>query len=123
MKERRKAIDCRLVEASKSSPGYFKYIVTIKEVDGTVHKQPAYGKDMQAAIRRLVSNERAAVVGNTIDRTPDWLVLICWFVLMGIPQVVANITGNELWSQLGIVLTFAGAIGVAMYGMYLNKGR
>ena len=50
---RRRAIDCKIVGKSRSNPGYCKYMITIAELDGTVHKQPAYGKDMQGALSRL----------------------------------------------------------------------
>ena len=42
--KRRRAIKCELVERSKNNPGYCKYMITIAELDGTVHKQPAYKK-------------------------------------------------------------------------------
>ena len=54
---RRRALECKLVEKSKSNPGYLKYMVTIGEKDGTVHTQPAYGKDMQGALNRLLKKE------------------------------------------------------------------
>ena len=53
--KRRRAVKCEFVEKSKTSPGYLKYEVTICEKDGTIHKQPAYGVDMQSAIARLVN--------------------------------------------------------------------
>ena len=55
---RRRAINCEIIEKSKSNPGYCKYMITIQELDGTIHKQPAYGKDMQDAISRLINIER-----------------------------------------------------------------
>ena len=58
MKSRRKATKAELIRESKDHPGYFKYKVTILEVDGTIHDVPAYGKDMQDAIERLVWVER-----------------------------------------------------------------
>ena len=57
-KQRRRAIEAKLIEESKTSPGYFKYQVTIREIDGKVHTIPAYGYDMQDAIKRLVRVER-----------------------------------------------------------------
>jgi hypothetical protein len=36
--DRRRALNCTLIEKSKSHPGYFKYDVTIGEKDGTVHQ-------------------------------------------------------------------------------------
>ena len=61
-KMRRKAIDCKLIGPSSSSPGYFKYEVTIEEESGKIHKEPAYGLDMQDAISRLVWTERVEKV-------------------------------------------------------------
>ena len=65
---RRKAIDCQLIEESKSNPGYFKYMVTIQESDGTINKQPAYGIDMQDAMKRLVRSENAEMVVKVIEK-------------------------------------------------------
>ena len=57
MKERRRAIEAKLVEKSKSNPGYYKYQVKIRELDGKEHVVPSYGVDMTDAIRRIVKNE------------------------------------------------------------------
>jgi hypothetical protein len=85
MKARRKAIDCKLVEASKTSPGYFKYQVTIQEIDGSVNVVPAYGKDMQDAIERLLWNERLTpVTDNSIYSSILLGLMITCAVLCGI---------------------------------------
>ena len=55
---RRKAIDCKLIKESNSYPGYFKYMVTIEEEDGSTSDHPTYGKDMQDALSRLLHKER-----------------------------------------------------------------
>ena len=65
--KRRRAIECKFVEKSKTSPGYLKYEITICEKDGTVHKKPAYGVDMQSAIARLVNQERTAIVEKKLN--------------------------------------------------------
>ena len=67
---KRRAIDCEIVEKSKSNPGYCKYMVTIAEVDGTIHKQPAYGKDMQDALSRLINTERTIKMEKKMERNP-----------------------------------------------------
>ena len=48
--DRRRALKCELLKKSDTHKGYCKYMVTIGEKDGTVHKQPAYGTDMQDAL-------------------------------------------------------------------------
>ena len=66
--QRRRAIDCKLVARSKANPGYCKYMITIAELDGTVHKQPAYGKDMQDALSRLMNTERTVKIERKLER-------------------------------------------------------
>ena len=74
--KRRRAIDCKFVEKSKTSPGYLKYEVTICEKDGTIHKQPAYGVDMQSAIARLVNQERTVKVEKQLYKNPLYKCLL-----------------------------------------------
>ena len=66
--DKRRAVSCKIIKKSESNPGYCKYLVTIIEKDGTVHKEPAYGRDMQDAISRLIWKERThKVERNLID--------------------------------------------------------
>ena len=73
-KDRRRAIHCEMLEPSKTSPGYFKYQITIRELDGTEHIVPAYGKDMQDAIERLLWNERVDVVMEKKVTIPIFII-------------------------------------------------
>lgn len=122
MKNRRRAIDCKLVEASKTSPGYFKYVVTIKEKDGSVHEVPCYGYDMQDAIRRLIANEQAAKVVKVADKN-EWLFPLLWFTIASIPMVIAQVTENPVYGQVGVLGMFVVAGGLLYYINRLNKGR
>ncbi len=81
---RRRAIDCKLIEKSKAHSGYCKYIVTIAELDGTIHKQPVYGKDMQDALSRLINTERTVKVERKLESNTGFIFL-AWLVLMGAP--------------------------------------
>ena len=83
---RRRALECKLVEKSKSNPGYLKYMVTIGEKDGTVHTQPAYGKDMQGALNRLINKELTIKVERKLE-TNTGLIFLSWLVLMGAPAI------------------------------------
>ena len=86
---RRRAIDCKLIERSKSNPGYCKYNITIAELDGTVHTQPAYGKDMQDALSRLMKKEMTVKVEKKLENNTGWIFLI-WLVLMGTPAILLD---------------------------------
>ena len=81
---KRRAIDCKLVSQSKTNPGYCKYMITIAEMDGTIHKQPAYGKDMQGALSRLIKKELTIKVERKLETSPGFVFLL-WISVMTIP--------------------------------------
>ena len=106
--DRRRAIDCTLVEKSKTSPGFIKYEVTIAERDGTTHKQPAYGKDMQDAISRLINTERTYKVEKRVMKNPS-IFFVLWILIMGWPALVTDVNSNPwylAYSFGGILLMF-----------------
>ena len=108
---RRRAIECRLVEKSKTSPGFIKYEVTIAERNGTVHKEPAYGKDMQDAISRLVNTERTYKIEKRVMKYPS-IFFIAWILIMGWPALMMDASSNPwylAYSFGGILLLFFAA--------------
>ena len=104
--KKRRAIKCEFVEKSKTSPGYLKYEVTICEKDGTIHKEPAYGIDMQNAIARLLNKERTVKVEKQMSKNP-FLVFIMWLAVMSWP-ILVGVTYNTpymlLYSFGGIII-------------------
>jgi quinol monooxygenase YgiN len=82
---RRRALECKFVEKSKNNPGYLKYMVTIGEKDGTKHTQPAYGKDMQDALSRLINKERTVKVEKKLESNTG-LIFLIWLIAMGTPS-------------------------------------
>ena len=95
---KRKAIDCQLIEESKSNPGYFKYMVTIEESDGKINKQPAYGVDMQDAMKRLVRSENAEMVVKVIEKKQQFFLMALFALCIVIPLFGSyNSSGNEKW--------------------------
>jgi len=117
---RRRAIDCKIVERSKNNPGYCKYMITIAELDGTIHKQPAYGVDMQSAIARLVNQERTVKVEKRLHDYP-FIVFLLWIALMTWPLAVGLVSDSPhmLLYSFGsiIVLTIVGGL----WYNYINK--
>ena len=91
--DRRRALECKLVEKSKSNPGYLKYMITIGEKDGTIHTQPAYGKDMQSALSRLLKIELTSKVERKLE-TNVGLIFLSWLVLMGAPAIFFGTQGT-----------------------------
>ena len=111
-KNRRRAIHCDLIEASKTSPGYYKYQITIREKDGYEHVVPAYGKDMQDAIERLLWVERVERVSNKKLTMP--ILVILWLNTIIIPGVISAQTNNPWW--------IVGAIGFSIVLAFITSG-
>lgn len=118
---RRRAIDCTIVEKSKKYKGYCKYLVTIAELDGTIHKQPAYGKDMQDALSRLLKKELTVKVERKLE-TNIGIIFLAWLFVMGTPAVWADHTSPWfLLYTFGSVILLT-AITVWWYS-HVNKGE
>ncbi len=117
---RRRALECKLVEKSKNNPGYLKYMVTIGEKDGTKHTQPVYGKDMQDALSRLINKERTVKVERKLESNTG-LIFLSWLAFMTIPAIFLG-TQNTPWM---LAYTFGTIIMImvvaALWYNYLNK--
>ena len=112
--KRRRAIKCEFVEKSKTSPGYLKYEVTICEKDGTIHKQPAYGIDMQSAIARLVNQERTVQIEKKVFSNPLPIALL-WIAIMAWPAFFIGVK-NTCSANYSFCMNFFSIIHLATYG-------
>jgi hypothetical protein len=119
IKERRRAIHATLVRESKDNPGYYRYTITIKEKDGTVHDVPAYGKDMQDAIERLLWVERVGKVTNKKLTTP--ILVILWLNTIIVPGVISAQTNNPWWIVGAILFSVGLAFITSGISKYLDN--
>ena len=119
-KMRRKAIDCKLIGPSSSSPGYFKYEVTIEEESGKIHKEPAYGLDMQDAISRLVWTERV----EKVNPKANIILIICaWSTSIIVPSIIATKTENPIWILVAFVLASLLTFLTVQTEKYFNRSK
>jgi hypothetical protein len=119
-KMRRKAIDCKMIGPSSSSPGYFKYEVTIEEESGKIHKEPAYGLDMQDAISRLVWTERV----EKVNPKANIIIIICaWLTSIIVPSIIATKTEDPIWILVAFVLASLLTFLTVQIEKYFNRGK
>ena len=76
---KRKAIQVELRKESKTFEGWLKYEVTIQNTDGTIEMVPAYGKDLQDALSRVVHDEKIIKLQKRTKRIPDIVWVMLWF--------------------------------------------
>ena len=102
---RRKAIDCKLIKESNSYPGYFKYMVTIQEEDGSTTEHPTYGKDMQDAMKRLVRSEHADKVVKVVEKKQHLFVigLFALCVILPLFGSLYNTENKNWWMMLPLI--------------------
>ena len=119
---RRRAVDCKIIRKSRSNPGYFKYMVTVAEMDGTTSQHPVYGKDMQNALSRLMNQQRTEVIENKMTRNP-FIFFIIWLTFMTAPMVITGHEPNQ-WYVAYMFIGMAIFISVGVYwSNYLEKGK
>lgn len=104
-KETRKAIHAELRKESKSFQGWLKYEVTIKNPDGTLDIVPAYGKDLQDALSRVVHDDKIKRILPKISRVPLAVWVICWFGILAYITVQVNKYHVELGDWIGLIYT------------------
>ena len=122
-RQTRKALDCKLVGQSDIDPKYFRYEVTIQEANGEVYVAPAFGRDMQDALSRLVWTERTQAVSKLAGKRP-WLQivpLLSLFCVLGMFAVQSSVDNNPMWILAGLA-TLGAILAVAVvWTKYLDK--
>lgn len=118
---RRKAISSKLIRKSKSHPEYFKYEIKIQEKDGSTHTEPAYGKDMQDALSRLIWTERTNKVGKSLSKLDILWIVVVWMISIILPTILATQNNNPLWLLLtvGFIVILIGLY--TLWDRYLKK--
>ena len=122
-KKTRKALDCKLVGESDIDPRYFRYEVTIQEPNGDVYKSPAFGRDMQDALSRLVWNERTEAVTKFADKKP-WMQVVpilSLFCVLGIFAIQSKIHDDPIWILAGLA-SLGAIVGMSvLWSKHLGK--
>ena len=76
---KQKVINVEYRKDSNTFPEWMKYEVTILNEDGTTQKIPAYGKDLQDALSRVIHDKRVKQVEKRTKRIPDLVWIVLWF--------------------------------------------
>jgi hypothetical protein len=117
MKERRRAVEAKLIEKSNSNPGYYKYQIKIRELDGREHVVPSYGVDMQDAIKRLIKKEskvKTLKVYRKVSPIGIILMMVTWVASI----LTSIITKNELYAYYTVMTFLSVAIIYAVYSFF-----
>ena len=81
---KRKVLNAKFKKQSETYPEYFKYDLEIQEVDGTINHVPAYGKDLQDALSRVVKKEKVTKLRGYLGNSILFLAIIFMAYVTGI---------------------------------------
>lgn len=76
---RRKVLNVTYRKDSRTFDDWMKYEIEIMNEDGSTEKIPAYGKDLQDALSRVVHDERVEKLEKRTKRIPDTVWVVLWF--------------------------------------------
>ncbi len=108
---KRKAIKVEYRKDSESFPDWLKYEITILNENGTTEKVPAYGKDLQDALSRVVYDERVGKIQKKTNLVPWWvwgMVYFAYMTTISIWSINVNSPGVIIFGLLGTVLFILG---------------
>ena len=117
MNSRRKCINCLLAEENNKT-GYHKYILDIQEENGDIKTGiPAYGIDMQDALKRVIRTENKEKLNriyvSKVEPTLMIILVVGW---------ISSITLSTIWTNRP-EFAFYGTIGifsiVMIYSIFL----
>ena len=80
---KQKVIDVKYRKDSETFPDWMKYEITLLNEDGSTEKHPAYGKDLQDALSRVVHDQKVTKVQTSTSKFPWWGWAIIWFIYIG----------------------------------------
>jgi len=80
---KQKVIDVHYRKDSNQFPDWMKYEITLLNEDGTEEKIPAYGKDLQDSLSRVVHDKKVEKIEKKVEKAPTWVWLLTWVSYMG----------------------------------------
>jgi hypothetical protein len=79
---KRKVINVTYRKDSETFPKWMKYEIELLNEDGTTEVIPAYGKDLQDALSRVVHDTKVEKVSKVVDKVPTFVWPITWIGVM-----------------------------------------
>jgi hypothetical protein len=111
---KRRAINASLRKESQTFDGWLKYEVEIQNPDGTTELVPAYGKDLQDALSRVVHDEKVVKLEKRAKRIPDVVWAALWFgYILGWTLLTYEVSTEDfagLFFVSGIVIVSAATL-------------
>ena len=83
MSKKKKVINVTYRKDSETFPKWMKYEIELLNEDGTTELIPAYGRDLQDALSRVVHDTKVEKVSKVVDKVPTFVWPLVWLAVMG----------------------------------------
>jgi hypothetical protein len=124
---KQKVINAEYRKDSSAFPDWMKYEVTILNEDSTTQKIPAYGKDLQDALSRVVHDKKVKQIEKKAKRIPDLVWAVLWFgYIFGWTMMTLQVSSNEYRGLLflaGIALITSLTLRLKIWFRLRNRDR
>lgn len=104
---KKKVINVTYRKDSETFPNWMKYEVTLLNEDGTQETIPAYGKDLQDALSRVVHDDRVVQVSKVVNKIPIAVWVFTWLVAMTASTILIMERQKEFGDWVGLVYIVA----------------
>lgn len=127
-KPKSKAIHAELRKESKTFEGWLKYEITIQHPNGDTEQVPAYGKDLQDALSRVVHDQKVTNIENKIiKKIPETVWVFAWFLGMSLTVSLiyqyAEYKYAGLWIVGSILMYTLGSLSINNWFSLKNRDK
>jgi hypothetical protein len=112
---KKKATNVKYRKQSETFPDWMKYEITILYEDGHEETVPAYGKDLQDALNRVVHDDFIEKVGKVTNKVPLTIWAILFTVVLGIVSTYLNSIADELGNWVSVAYISSLIIFVSLF--------
>ena len=113
---KQKVINVTYRKDSKTFPDWLKYEVELLNEDGSTSKIPAYGKDLQDALSRVVHDQKVEKIEKQTKRIPDLVWIILWFgYMLGWTMLTYEVSPYDQFDGLFFISGIALITGVTVW--------
>jgi hypothetical protein len=113
---KRKVLNVTYRKDSNTFEDWMKYEIEIMNEDGTRDLIPAYGKDLQDALSRVVHDEKVVKLEKRTKRIPDIVWVILWFgYILGWTMLTYEVSENHKFDGLFFIGGIALITGITIW--------
>lgn len=113
---KQKVINAEYRKDSNTFPKWMKYEVTILNEDQSTETIPAYGKDLQDALSRVVHDKKAVKLEKQAKRIPSTVWVVLWFgYILGLAELCMREWENTSTRSIVFLSGFMFITGVVLW--------